>query len=283
MEALVKGAERTLSKLAEWEQREGTLPASVSSYQSLLSLQAQAAARFHLPENHLKEEEATGRLSRGLPLLTFGDLALDWGQVRKLMAQVVACLGSQSAVEEMEKVTALDEALVYRLAQAWYASMPLEGMADSLDAGLAASALQASLKPYLCRYAEALLPLVDQEAWRRSYCPICGGKPDFASLDTDRGGRWLLCCRCDAQWLFQRLQCPGCGTCDQQALAYFTDSAGLYRLYTCEHCHTYLKAIDLRQAQGEVILHLERILTLDMDRQALERGYHPVWLAPGRA
>jgi len=116
---------------------------------------------------------------------------------------------------------------------------------------------------------------VNQERWRRGYCPICGGNPDFAFLDKERGARWLLCSGCDAEWLFQRLECPYCGTQDQDALAYFTDDEGLYRLYVCERCKRYLKALDLRQAKSEVLLPLERLFTFDIDAQAQEYGYSP--------
>ena len=111
--------------------------------------------------------------------------------------------------------------------------------------------------------------------WRRRLCPVCGGRPDLAYLDAEAGARWLMCCRCDAEWLFQRIQCPYCGTQDQRALGYFTDDAGVYRLYTCDKCKTYIKALDLRKAEGEVLLPLERVMTLDMDRQAAEAGYRP--------
>ena len=103
--------------------------------------------------------------------------------------------------------------------------------------------------------------------------PCKWGAPDFAYLDKERGARWLLCSRCDAEWLFQRLECPYCGSQDQDSLAYFTDDGGLYRLYVCEQCKRYLKAIDLRQAKSEVLLPLERFLTLEIDAQAHESGY----------
>ena len=53
------------------------------------------------------------------------------------------------------------------------------------------------------------------------------------------------------------------------------DDEGIYRLYTCEQCHTYLKTIDLRNADAEVFMPVERVLTLDMDRQAQDMGYQP--------
>ena len=131
------------------------------------------------------------------------------------------------------------------------------------------------MRPFLTSHAETLTSSIDQERWRRKYCPICGGSPDFAFLDKERGSRWLLCSRCDTEWIFQRLECPYCGTQDQKALAYLTDDEGLYRLYTCEQCKRYLKAIDLRQAKAEILLPLERFYTLDMDSQARKQGYSP--------
>ena len=62
------------------------------------------------------------------------------------------------------------------------------------------------------------------------------------------------------------------------SLAYFADDKGGYRLYVCEQCHKYIKAIDLRHADPEVSLPLERVLTLDMDRQGQEKGYQPDYL-----
>ncbi len=87
------------------------------------------------------------------------------------------------------------------------------------------------------------------------------------------------------EWLFQRVQCPYCGTQKHQSLAYRTNSQGLYQLYTCEECHCYIKAIDLRRTGADVLLPLERILTAGLDRQARQAGYRPgcrtaSWAAP---
>lgn len=95
----------------------------------------------------------------------------------------------------------------------------------------------------------------------------------MAYLDRERGSRWLLCSRCDFTWLYHRLQCPYCGNLDQNTLAFFSDEKGLYRLQVCECCKCYLKTIDLRKTDDEVLLPLERLLTTDMDRQAREEGY----------
>ena len=51
------------------------------------------------------------------------------------------------------------------------------------------------------------------------------------------------------------------------------DDSGYYRLQVCDNCKTYLKTLDMRKAAGEVLIPLERILTVEMDRQAREKGY----------
>ena len=43
----------------------------------------------------------------------------------------------------------------------------------------------------------------------------------------------------------------------------------------CERGKGYLKAIDVRQAESEVLVPLERLLTSEMDKQAQEQGYNP--------
>ena len=97
----------------------------------------------------------------------------------------------------------------------------------------------------------------------------------MAVLKPEYGARWLLCSRCDTEWSFQRLECPYCGTKEQSALSFFTDEEGPYRLYVCDQCKCYLKAIDLRKAKDDIPLPLERLYTIDLDRQAKEYGYHP--------
>ena len=97
----------------------------------------------------------------------------------------------------------------------------------------------------------------------------------MAALKPEYGARWLLCSRCDAEWLFQRLECPYCDTKEQKALSFFTDDEQLYRLYVCDQCKCYLKAVDLRKAKAEIPLPLERLYTIDLDKQAKEYGYHP--------
>lgn len=143
------------------------------------------------------------------------------------------------------------------------------------DSEVAAFIKQNALRPFLEREAAALLPKVDQTLWLRRYCPICGGKPDFAILERDVGARHLICSRCNTRWLYKRLECPSCGTEDISDLSYYLSDDKVYRLYVCEKCKHYLKAIDLRETTKDPVIPVERVVTLDMDMAAQENGYLP--------
>lgn len=141
-------------------------------------------------------------------------------------------------------------------------------------ATLAQLSVDLALRPYLEWGAEQLASYVEvRAAWRQGYCPICGGPPDFASLDEESGARQLLCSRCSTRWPYPRLGCPFCGTADHASLSYYPGDDGAHRLYVCQDCRRYLKTIDLRQVRRVILWPLERITTVAMDAAALEVGY----------
>jgi len=270
-------ADKNLRKLEELEQREGGLSGLTQFCRQMLALQDEAKSRFVVSIARFEPSVVSGCLSAGLPLVSFEDLSPGWVQAESLFPQVIDLLAREypdfsGEVEGLKSIIS-NKPLLSAVARAWYEGSPLPDMANSVDSGVLASVIGTVFKPFLSAYAEALLPLVNQEAWRRRYCPICGSKPDFAFLETEVGARWLCCLRCDAQWLFQRLECPYCGNQKHASLAYLTDDKGLYRLYLCEECRSYVKAIDLRLAGPDTSLFVERIITMDIDSQAQQAGY----------
>ena len=273
--------DKIIKKLEEEKNKKGSLPQLLEFYQNLLRIESRLGTKIAPPKPRLTKKTINSRLEQGLPLLGFDDLVLDRSLLPEIYVEVSNLFARYPALfgPAVEKLKELEPAHIITpdILKAWFegARLPLTPSLDESEEALLNNIIQASIQPFLVSYAQVLLPLVNQERWRRGFCPICGGSPDFAFLDEERGARYLLCSRCDTEWLFQRLECPYCGTQDQNDLAYFTDEAGTYRLYVCEHCQRYLKAIDLRQAQAETLLPLERIYTLDLDRQAQERGYLP--------
>ena len=254
---------RVLQRLDEWQRHD--LPGPIELYIRLMRSQIEGRSRAPTPGPHLSGETILERLRRGEPLLTFDELELDWSQVESLFTKALSIVAEYVALDASCGVDRL-----LQMARDWYEGR--SPLAQSEEEPLVV-ALYTALKPSLVSRAEGLLPHVEQTVWRRGYCPICGGTPDFAVLVGEEGARWLLCPRCDCQWRFQRLECPFCGNKDQATLAYFPDGSGLYRLYVCDQCKGYIKAIDTRRSESEVLLPLEWISTLDMDRQACDMGY----------
>ena len=263
-----------LNKLDQWFKKE--LPAPIELYLRLTRLQIENKSGIKLPEVLPSPEVISERMSNGVPLLTFDDLVLDWNKIEDLINKAFAVISEYSSPAALSDDISLKE-----LAEKWYDGKRLPKL--SMDKDTLSVALLTALKPFLATHAEVLLSAIEQGKWRRGYCPICGSKPSFAFLSKEQeGARWLLCPRCDAQWLFQRLECPFCGSRDQKKLSYRSDDVGVYRLYLCEECKGYLKCIDLRLVEDDVVLQLEWIATLDLDRQACESGYVAGDLTPKR-
>ena len=275
------GTDSIIKKLEEQKGKEGKLPQLLEFYQKLLQIQSRVGQRIDVPDPSSISSTINKQIEQGKPLIGFDKLAIDWPLLRDTFAEVVNLFAEYSElfdpIPKSLRESKPSRVLTKKMVRAWFKGSKLSSsvVGEDVNQALLKNLIHASLKPFLVSYSTTLLGLVEQERWRRNYCPICGGNPDFAFLDTERGARWLVCSRCDAEWLFQRLQCPYCGTTDQNALSYFTDDEGLYRLYVCDQCKHYLKTIDLRQAKPEVLTPLERLLTLDMDRQAQEQGFSP--------
>jgi hypothetical protein len=270
-----------IQRLDGWSRSNTQWPLSIDTGIRLLRLSIEAQPRIGTPKPHLTRDAISSLLMQGKPILTFDDLGLDWSLLEGLFRAAVPILIGESADSQenskrLSQLTA-NTPLLRQVARDYYNDTPLAATATEhcIDTSLMEACIGAALGPFLAAQSEALSELVAQELWRRKSCPVCGGLADFAFLEKEQGVRWLTCSRCSMEWLFQRIQCPYCGTQKHESLAYRTNSQGLYRLYACEECHCYIKAIDLRKAGSDVLLPLERILTVDLDRQAKEANYRP--------
>lgn len=273
---------KILGTLKKLEKSDGQVSHLVEFYCELFHIQRKAKSNAVIAKPKVHEYLVRARLREGIPLLVFEDFRPDWDQVQSVCRQIIAWTstdpeGSSHEEENLRKFAANLREL-RGSSEAWYRGVSLKtfAVAQNIDPEILTSVVGAALKPFLSAYSSLLLPEVDQELWRRKYCPVCGGKPDFSFLK-EGGTRWLFCSRCDGKWLFSRIECPYCGNRNQESLAYFTtqEHSDRYRLYVCEECRTYIKAIDLRAADSDVLLPLERVLTVDLDRQGRENGYEP--------
>ena len=105
-------------------------------------------------------------------------------------------------------------------------------------------------------------------------CPCCGAPPGLARLAGEGGARVLVCSLCGTNWDYPRIQCPFCGTRDQEKLAVIVvEEEKLHRVEVCEACKRYLKVVDERVLGRECLPFLEETRTLPLDLLAEREGY----------
>ena len=266
-----------LGKLDAMEKEEGSLPRLLEFYRKLVLIQTGVGQKIDKPNPGLSTKAIQQRMDEGKALITASEFTFDLHPLQNAFQEIVAlfCEYSDLFDNDPEEFSKLAEVVITSdVVKAWYEGTPLpstEGISQFLLKELA----HAATKPFLTSYAGALVDSVEQERWRRGYCPICGGNPDFSFLSRENGSRWLVCSRCDTEWLFQRLKCPYCNNTDQKTLSYYTGDEGPYRLYVCDNCKHYLKTIDMRATKLDTLIPLERLITLEIDIQARDYGYSP--------
>ncbi len=248
-------------------------------YYDLYEVQFEAKAQ--LPEPELRDELAMRwRLEGGIPQLTFAQLAIKPGPFADLVAQVTTVLVRHNPGWEAEQEARTPDQLVALAREVFETWETLTAPRPEADEGRehgswaerpAALAVGFALAPYLQRAAEAILPQLDLTLWAQGHCPICGGRPNFALFEEERGARRLLCSRCNAMWPYARVGCPFCETKEKQV--YYPSEDGVYRLYICQACNRYLKTMDSREVFRQVHPVVERLLTVGMDLAAQQEGY----------
>ena len=271
---------KIVKKLKELEKEEGSLPLLLEFYKKLAEVQAATQKSIGLIEPTISTKAINQRLQQGQPLVRFEELAIDWSLARDTFTKVISVFAQYpqlfADIPDRLKAPKAGRLLTKKAVKSWFDGKALPAtLTDGIGDNLIQAILQATLQPFLNKHALTLIKHTKGDVWRRHYCPICGGSPDLAFLETELAARGLVCSRCDSEWDYQRLQCPYCRNQDQSLLTFLEDEQGLYRLYQCKKCQCYLKAIDLRKAGPETLMPLERIYTLHLDTQAQEMGYHP--------
>lgn len=247
-------------------------------YRTLLELQEKAKGEITATLELADEEALQKRILQGLPSISFNQLPVEPARLA-VLAKEIAQVMMDYDVDIEDRALPADDEWITLARQQFEAGQMAEkqknqaGESEQAVATLAQMAADQALRPYLQWAAAQVLSHVDQERWKRSYCPTCGGAPDFATLDGETGARHLVCSRCDSRWLYRRLGCPFCGTTDHTKVAYYPSKDKVYRLYVCQECRHYLKTIDLREAKHTVSLPMERITSVAMDAAAQQEGY----------
>lgn len=281
-----------LARLGEAKENNPELTEVVDLQHDLFEAQMQVHVDLAAPQ--YSAEEAQARFNQGVPLLRPQEMELDWEAFSILYKQIcrIAAEHRPDLSDQLEGFFTLladDPNRVRALVTTYLeqgnlmatgAGQDQEGVEEREQRELLAFVFNRALHPFLKAYADVLVPSIERSVdtnwgklWRRGRCPICGGEPDLAFLDGQAGARHLVCSRCDTQWLYIRVRCPFCDTSEPNKLSYYPSKDDVYRVYVCENCQRYLKAVDLRRARRRVLFPVERITTVDLDLAAREEGY----------
>ena len=269
-------ARQVMEALAEAGAQNPELADFYGFHQKVFRLQHEAKAEIAATLEMLDQEALRARVLQGLPQLSFAQLPLEIEVFSRLATEIAQALVQYNpklaaGTDGLEEVDWLS--LAGRRFEQGMANESEEEDPEEPEMGLVETAVDLALQPYLEWAAEQVMAHVDQDRWKRRHCPVCGGAPNFAVLVEETGARHLLCSRCRSQWLYKRLECPFCNNTDPTRLLYYPSEDEVYRLYVCQVCKHYLKAIDLRKATHRVVLSVEPLLTVAMDLAAQEQGY----------
>jgi len=277
---MVKGdrAQLILQSLAEAEAENPDLKSYFVFHQMVLRLLNETRAGMTGTLELADQEALDARVLQGSPLLSFNQLRIEPGPFADLATLIAKALADYEPELAGQPLPADAPGWVSLAESQFTEGQPGPEEPEERDEKAVASLSQLTtdlaLKPYLEWAAEQVLPHVNQQRWKRSYCPVCGGPPDLAILTEESGARHLVCSRCNSQWLYQRLGCPFCHTSDHTKISYYPSDDDVYRLYVCEECGRYLKTVDMRKARHRILVEAERITTVDLDLAARQEGYH---------
>ena len=136
------------------------------------------------------------------------------------------------------------------------------------------------MKPFIEKSVESMKSLIQNLAWHKGYCPLCGSFPELSFLRGDEGQRWLRCSLCGHEWRFMRTLCPFCENDDHEKMElYFVEDREHERAELCYQCNRYIVNIDMRKCSEEVVTEVAAIGMLYLDILVQGKAFLPVALS----
>ena len=269
---------RDIAELKELKTAHPELSSAVDMQVALAELHRRIQSRLATPLLALDDPATAARLNEGRRLVEFADIPLDWSEFRLAFRQTAEILRRFEALEQADhdalQAVVREGRRVEPLTRAYYerTAGPAPPADDTGVSPMLDQVLALALRPFLTRCSDVCVARLDLSSWHRSWCPICGGEPDFAVLSST-SDRSLICGRCLAQWPFHPTACPFCGNDRPNGVTSFTSRDRRYRVYGCDACRKYVKAYDARGAARPVMPTVDTIATLPLDAAAIQKGY----------
>ena len=218
------------------------------------------------------------KIKEGFPLFDRRKIPLDTGKLKEHFLKLTSLVkirneegGKKIEAAIKENKISIEEAGRSFLNEKDYLE---EKEALKLDAELFLFLTGNALLPFLEIYSEQLEHHLKGFQWNWGHCPICGGRAKIAELRGEEGRRFLLCSLCNHEWQFSRIRCPFCNNGNQEKLSYFTiDGKEGFRVDLCMECKDYIKTLDSRKLNRDIILEIDDIATLHLDILAQKEGF----------
>ena len=268
-----RSAPRDIVELRALATRQPDLTTAAALHAELVTAVRRVESRVTTPSLDMPLELLQTRLTRGVPLVSFGEFPVDWAEVRLLSRQITDVFRRLDVIDAASAArlhgAGRDSSLSER-ARVWYEQplTPGEAVAEEPDP-MWPEVLHWALKPFLVRAAEVLTRRVDLEHWRRGHCPVCAAEPDFGALTST--GQVLLCGRCHTRWPFDQ-GCAFCGHHDTADLRTFATADRVYRVTRCVKCERYLKVLDTHVAGRALLAFYDPVATLPLDAAMMQSG-----------
>lgn len=261
---------RELAALSALAEAHPELAPAVALERELVDGERRLQRRLGTPWLDVPNDELTRRLAAGVRLIEWAQLGIDWPEFRLRMRQVVDVLRRHDVIDTADAARLHDAGRdpgLPGLVERWYNDGTAGG--PMVDTSLG-DVLSLVVRPFLSRAAEVVQQRVSTDAWPRGTCPMCGARPGFAVI-TAPGVRQLVCGRCYGRWTFDARTCPRCLAVDK--LRVFSAHEGHYQVAACDGCKRYLKSIDVRRIGRPLMMSVDTVATLALDRAITTQGY----------
>lgn len=249
-------------------------------YRKVFSLQKEAQGSLPRRLPHIEGAQVAYRLDGGELLIKPEELEVDLEVLEGLFkglgelfvgrgGDAAGILGSFLEGKGKRELELLVNAFQYKDEEKFLS------LAGEEEAEVVYSLLHLSLAPFYWRMAEPLAKQAPLGQVPRGTCPVCGDLPVMGLIRSDDGVRILECSLCGVRWGIPRMICPFCMESDQERLGYlYAERDRAHRVYICDNCHKYLKVtLQESEKEEEIVLALEDLATMDLDRAAEDRGY----------
>lgn len=281
--------ERLEKEIAFHLEKNSTLAPAFELYKSILDVQISYLEKIKTAD-YMSAEEIKDCFRKEKYLLAEKVPLIDGSLFREILKGITAAImeASTAAPEGLDRLSELEEFNADKIDTflqqvIFFNKLEMESFVEEkemdqrtkLDSEVIAFVIFMSLSPFLTR----LMLQAEEEAgfslWRQGYCPVCGQVANMAMHSSEEGSRVLECWLCHARWAFPRLECPYCDNKELKKLRYFYVEGDKSRqVHVCEECKSYLKTIDGKSLQKDVLLDVEAIATGQLDLLAEKEGYH---------